>query len=173
MIVNYLISQFDSRILFLFLTLFTFCAEATSMSFLSKPEEKVVLFSPMEGLITYKNKPAAGAKIERKVSWKDDKGETDTSVTDENGKFNLSILEENVQLSKISQFVVSQEISVYFHGEKFIIWTMGKSSKLIYGELDGKPVNLTCELTDEEEPHRFDDALLMTACKWDSIENIK
>ena len=141
------------------------------MSLLSKPEEKVVLFSPMKGTITFKNKAASGAKIERKVSWKDQTGETDTTVSDENGEFELTILEETVKLSKISQFVVSQEISVYYHGEKFLIWTMGKSSKNIYGELGGKPVNLTCELTDEDMPHRFDDALLMTVCKWDSIEN--
>lgn len=166
-------THFQTRLLLLLLLLFTFSAEATSMSLLSKPEEKVVLFSPMKGLITFKNKPASGAKIERHISWKDQTGETDTTVTNDNGEFDLSLLEETVKLSKISQFVVSQEISVYYHGEKFLIWTMGKSSKDIYGELGGKPVNLTCELTDEETPHRFDDALLMTVCKWDSIENNK
>lgn len=170
MIVNLLNKPHHNRIFIVLFSLLTFCAEASSMSFLSKPEEKVVLFSPMEGVITFNNKPASGAKIERKVSWKDTKGEIDSSVTDENGKFILSVLEENVQLSKISQFVVSQELSVYYHGEKFLIWTMGKSSKLLYGELEGKPVNLTCELTDEEVPYRFDDALLMTVCKWDSID---
>ena len=170
MLGKFKLAYFQNHLFILLLLLFTFLAEASSMSLLSKPEEKVVLFSPMKGVITYKNKAASGAKIERHISWKDQTGETDTTVTNDNGEFDLSLLVETAKLSKISQFVVSQELSVHYHGEKFIIWTMGKSSKDIYGELGGKPVNLTCELTDEELPHRFDDALLMTVCKWDSIE---
>ena len=35
----------------------------------------VVLFSPMQGKLTYQGKPAANARIVRHIIWKDDVGE--------------------------------------------------------------------------------------------------
>jgi len=140
------------------------------MSFLSKPEEEVVFSSPMEGKITFGNKPVSGAKIERLIKWKDKTGKTDTTTTDENGNFSLPVIKNIVKLPKISQFVVTEEIYVIYNNKKHLIWSLSKMSKKIYDELGGKPKNLRCELTDEDESFMFDNAMLVTICKWESIE---
>lgn len=150
--------------------LVAYSLEGVSMSLLSHPEEEVVVSSPMEGKITFNNAPAAGAKIERLLKWKDDVGETDTTITDENGNFSLPIIKDKVTLSKISTFVMAQEIRVFYDGKEYLIWTMGKRSKKKYGELGGKPTNFRCELTDEDRPMRLERALLVTTCKWEMIE---
>jgi len=150
--------------------LITYSVEGFCMSLLNKPEEEVVLCSPMEGTITLNKKPAIGAKIERLIKWKDNTGENDITLTDDHGKFKLPLKKEKATLSKISQFVVAQEIRVYYQDEEYLIWTMGKMSKKLYGELNGKPLNFHCELTDEDESLRFENSLLVTKCKWDSIE---
>ena len=144
--------------------------EGASMSLFSKEKHEVVISSPFEGVITYKGKPAAGAKVERKLKWKDEKGETDSVETDENGRFSLPIVEDTVSLSPITQFRMGQEIRVYFHNEEYLIWTIGKSSRKIYGELNGMPKNFRCELTDELVVVDVEDALLGTSCKWDSVK---
>lgn len=154
----------------LILTAYSF--EGSTMSFLNKPEEEVVLCSPMEGVITFENTPVAGVKVERLIKWKDDIGETDSVITDKNGHFSFPIKNDTVKLGKLSQFVISQDITVYYQENEFNIWSIGKSSKVEFGELGGKPVNFRCELTDEEVPHRLDNALLLTKCKWDSIEKL-
>ena len=140
------------------------------MSLLSHPEEEIVVSSPFEGRITFKGEPAAGAKVVRKLKWKDEEGDTDSVMTDGDGNFSLPIVTDKVTISKITQFVMSQVISVYYNGEETVIWNMGKGSKEKYGELGGKPVNFRCELTDADTPSRLDDALLVTKCKWDGVK---
>jgi len=142
------------------------------MSFLYHPEEEIVICSPMEGRITFNGAPAAGARIERLLKWKDDTGQTDTTITDENGYFRLPIIKEKAKLPKLAQFVVLQKIHI-FHNKEYLIWTMGKMSKDLYGELDGKPINFRCELTDESRPLSLENASLVTVCQWDGIEQVK
>jgi len=59
---------------------------------------------------------------------------------------------------------------VFYDSKEYSIWSMGKMSKHKYGELEGKPINFHCELTDEETPIRFENTYLLTACQWDKIE---
>jgi len=139
------------------------------MSLLGKSQE-VVLCSPMEGVITLDGKPVVGAQVERWIKWKDEAGETDTVTTNDNGEFNFPVKKDTVKLSPLSQFVMGQEIRVYFNNKKYLIWTMGKRSKEEYGELGGRPVNFRCELTDELVPVSVEEGLLGTSCKWDAIE---
>lgn len=100
--------------------------EGVSMSLFKKNEEEVILFSKMEGHITYKGKPVFNAKIERRVNWKDDIGEKDYFETDEKGNFLLPEINESIKLSGFTQFVVGQEIIVFYKEKEYIIWTMGK-----------------------------------------------
>ena len=144
--------------------------EGASMSLFPKEKHEVVVSSPFEGVITYKGKPAVGSKVERKLKWKDEKGETDSVETDQNGYFSLPVVEDVVSLSPITQFRMGQEIRVYFNSEEYLIWTIGKSSRELYGELSGVPKNFRCELTDELVAVDVEDALLGTSCKWDSVE---
>lgn len=138
------------------------------MSFLFGTE--VVLFSPMEGKITFEGKPAANAKIVRTIIWKGDEGETDTFYTTETGEFTLPLKRTRVRIPPLAEFRVIQEINVFYENQEFMVWVKGKSDTTEFGELGGIPQNLRCELTDESV--RIDDFgdLFGTSCQWDSIE---
>ncbi len=131
---------------------------------------EVVLFSPMDGIITYKGKPAANAKITRTIIWKGDEGETDTFYAAENGEFKLPIKETKVRLPAFGEFVLTQEVSVFYEGQEFFIWFRQKQDLSEYGELGGKPINFRCELTDEDVYLEGFIGLFTTSCKWDSVE---
>ena len=140
------------------------------MSLFSKSKE-IVLASTMEGVLTYQGKPAGGVKLVRKLRWYDgDESAEDFVVTNPKGHFTLPIVKKVLEVSGYVHFVVSQEIIALHRGEQIIIFAMGKSSKIEYGELGGKPVNLRCELTsDELISHKYNTPLL-TRCTWDSLE---
>ncbi len=140
------------------------------MSILPSPQE-VVLFSPLEGILTFEGKPLTGVKIERKLSWFDkSESEEDSVVTDSQGHFTLPLVKKTLKLSNLVHFVVSQEINAIHNGSNILIWYMGKSSKIEFGELGGKPVNLRCELSVDEIVTRDYNNPLMTRCTWDSLE---
>ena len=143
--------------------------EGASMSLFSKEKHEVVISSPFEGVITYKGEPAAGATVERKLKWKDEKGETDSVETDQNGRFSLPIIEDVISLSPVTQFAAHQKITIIYEDEIYQIWIMGKLEKELYSELGGKPENLICELTNELRRVEIEGGMLGTICKWDSI----
>ncbi len=136
------------------------------MEMFSSKEEDVVLFSPMEGKLTFEGKSAAGAKIIRTVSWKDEVGETDIFYANENGEFNLPIKKETVKIRPMTQFVVHQKIFVYFDEKEYQVWGNGKLDKEKNTEFGGQPKNLCCELT--RDPERVDtkEGWVVTSCEW-------
>jgi len=140
------------------------------MSLLPSPQE-VVVSSPLEGILTINGKPASDIKIERKLSWHD-KSESveDFVVTNSQGHFTLPLVKKSIKISNLVHFVVSQEINAIHNGEKVLIWYMGKSSKIEFGELGGEPVNLKCELSSDEIVTRDYKNPLMTRCTWDSLK---
>ena len=144
----------------------TYAMNGVAMSMFSGKAEEVILFSPIEGVLTFEGKPTSGAKILRKINWKDEVGETDIFYANEKGEFTLPIKKESIKISSITQFVVHQKIDVFYAGKNFVIWTIGKDSKSEFGELNGKPKNFRCELTDDDVPYRLENALLLTSCKW-------
>lgn len=141
--------------------------EGIAMS-LSKSSE-VCVFSAMKGIITYEGKPVSGAKIVRKVMWNDDVGESEEKVTNNKGEFAFDSMNRALKQLLPSQFVATQEITVFYNDQEFLIWTMGKLDKSEYGELGGKPSNFRCELTDELTRVSVRAGLLGTSCKWDEI----
>lgn len=138
------------------------------MAFFSK--EEVVLFSPMEGVITYNGEPVEGAKLVRQVSWKDDDEVSDSVITDAKGYFEFTGITDTTSSVLPSQFVAQQRVYVYHNDQEYLMWMMGKISPELYGELDGKPTNLRCELTEELRRVEGPYSGLGTICHWDSIE---
>lgn len=134
-----------------------------------KPQQEVVLFSPMEGVITLNGKTVNAARVELFLKYEDNDGEKESFTTDSIGKFFIPAKKDVVKLSTISKFVVAQEIRVHVKDTEYLIWTMGKGDVSEYGELSGKPVNLRCELTDAMVRVEVEDGLLGTSCKWDLI----
>lgn len=151
-----------------FLTISLYSMKGAAMSLLFGTE--VVLFSPLEGKITYEGKPAANAKIVRLVRWKDTKGETDVFTADENGEFHIPVKKANVRIGPLTEFVMSQSLHITYNGQETQVWGKSKRNTELYGELGGKPKNFRCELTDEVEYIDVPDGLFGTSCKWDSIE---
>lgn len=140
------------------------------MSIFPEKTEDVVVASPMEGRITFNGNPVAGAKMERWLKWKDERGEVETTVTDGSGEFHFNAKQDSVKLSPLTEFVIGQEIRVYHEGTEYMIWYKAKVNTDMYGELGGRPTNLRCELTAEPVRVEAGEGLLGTSCVWDSIE---
>lgn len=141
-----------------------------AMTMFSGKTEKVVLFSPINGRLTFQGKPASGAKIIRWVAWKDKIGVEDIFYADENGNFQLPLKSENLRITGLAQLVVHQKIEVAFNGTEYQIWGNGKMEKELFTEFGGEPQNLSCELT--QEPDRVDTKTgwVVTSCIWDLKE---
>src|SRR5690554_3011894 len=154
-----------------FLIISIYSMEGLAMSLFSRTD--VVLFSPMEGKMTFEGKPAANAKIVRTIIWKGDEGETDVFYTAEDGTFKLPIKSAKVRLPILAEFVLTQEISVFYKDQEFAMWFKAKKDLSEYGEMGGKPQNLHCELTNEIVRLEDFNGLFGTSCKWDSIEKQK
>ena len=106
---------------------------------------EVVLFSPMEGVITYEGKPASNAKITRRIIWKGDEGESDTFYTSDNGEFSLPIKKDKVRIPLLGEFRVAQEIYVYYKDEKIPIWAKSKIDINEYGWNVQKGYQIYCK----------------------------
>ena len=158
------------KLFFVFIFLSLFWQIGIAMSLFTHPEEDIVLFSEMKGHITFNGKPAENATIERWIKWKDEEGETDTFTTDDRGAFYLPTVKVKARLPKLGEFVVHQEVRVFYQGKEFLIWGMGKMSKKLHGELGGRPINFHCELSNEAIRVEVENGLLGTSCKWDLIE---
>lgn len=133
--------------------------------------EKVeaVLFSPLQGKLTFEGKPASDAKINLWIKWKDSEGETFSYTADEDGMFSIPEHTATYKQSAIAQIVITQEITVEFKNKNYLIWTLSKSKTDRFGELGGSPTGLTCNITDELEPVAENQILMATNCHWDSI----
>jgi len=131
---------------------------------------EAVLFSPLEGIITFEGQPASGAKIAVNISWKDEEGETENFTADEKGYFSIPIKTMEYHDSAFAQLSVGQEITVEFKGKEYMIWRDGKSTTHLYGELGGRPVNLVCELTKEKLDFHPGFSLLKTLCVWSELD---
>lgn len=133
--------------------------------------EKVdaVLFSPLEGKLTFNGKPASEAKLKLLIKWKDTEGEHFDFTPDENRFFHISQKVATYKERALTQIVITQEITVEYDNESYLIWTVSKTSTHQFGELGGKASNLTCELTNDLEAIRTDEILMGTSCSWDSI----
>ena len=139
--------------------------------FKSKTGE-VVLFSPLEGIMTFQGKPAAGAKIRRWVAWKDKLGETDEFTVACNGSFTLPLKKTIYRDNPMAQLVITQSLTVLFEGKEFSIWNLSKMENDLFTELGGEPNNFTCELTSEERTIHGYRSLGGTLCSWDSFVKV-
>lgn len=136
-----------------------------------KPEE-VVLASSMEGMISHKGQPASGITLTRRLSWySGEHHREDSVVTSDEGHFVFPIVTETVKTSGLVHFSITQEIMAIHDDKEIILWTAAKHSKTEYGELGGKPVNLRCELTDDEERFDLCGTSILTRFRWDRIDS--
>lgn len=132
-------------------------------------QQEIVLSSPLAGLITLNKQPLSGARIVRNLTWYESRKETDSTVTDGQGRFSLPVIRKSIAADKISEFFVSQEILVQHQGQDYPIWTKAKRDMGLYAELGGRPENFSCELSNSLRLVMPGKALLVTLCKWSDV----
>lgn len=133
---------------------------------------KVCTFSPISGVVLYEGKPVAGARIVRTTDYQ--KKSQDEAVTDGNGYFEMpGIYERHIVNFLPQEFVVGQLINVSFNDKEYKIWSGVKRKWEENAESRGKPLVVTCELTQEDEVINVDRQPFIAKCKWDVDPNIK
>lgn len=137
--------------------------------FFGGEKKEAILFSPMKGQLTLDGVPAAGANITLWIKWKNSEGKYFRFVSDENGFFEIPEYKDSYKESAIAQIVITQEITVEYLGEKYLIWALSKTNTHLFGELGGAPKGLKCELKSDLEPTRSNDVLIATNCQWVDI----
>lgn len=141
------------------------------MSFFGeKKKVDAVLFSPLEGQLTFNGRPASHAKIKLWLAWKDKEGEIYNYTADQNGFFKIPEKTATYTENFLAQLVISQEINVEYDGQSYETWIMSKMDPAEFTELGEKPLNLVCELTNELVTVRGIRSLGGTTCKWDSLD---
>ena len=116
---------------------------------------KMVLFSAVRGTVLLQGQAVAGAVVEREFewAWKSESGR-DSTRTDGNGQFSLPAITRSSFLGSLlpHEPVVRQVISIDHGGKRYKAWATFKRDYDDNGELDGKPIVMTCRL--EAEPQR-------------------
>lgn len=113
--------------------------------------DRLVLFSEVHGTVLRDGKPVAGAELTQKVVWSDNQDEIapQRAVTDQAGTFRFASIERGAGLRRMvpAQPMMLQTITIHFEGADYLAWRYGKDSYDDRSELDGRPLNLVCELT--------------------------
>lgn len=133
------------------------------------PTVEATLFSPVEGKITLNGKPAAGAKLRLYIAWKDNTEETFNYVADASGFFKIHRHSTTYRQTILAQLMITQMIIVEYSGSSHDVWLFSKKEPGDYAELNGKPINLVRELTNEERVIRGNGSLGGTLCTWESL----
>ncbi len=108
-----------------------------------------VLFDPVEGLLTFEGKPAAGAKITRFVRLRQDELVEDKIVANEKGEFNFPVKIQTIRISPIAIYEVLKFITVDYAGQKIYISNKDEDRFTMNIDQHVKPLKLQYELTDE------------------------
>jgi hypothetical protein len=125
--------------------------ESKAMGGLSK-----VMFSEVQGVVLKEGKPVAGAKVVREFIWAwNDASQRDEVTTDASGKFKFDLASRVSLITSIfpHEPVISQKIKIIHHGKVYIAWDFTKHDYDENGELDGKKINIKCELEKNEGYH--------------------
>lgn len=113
--------------------------------------DRLVLFSEVHGTVLKDGKPVEGAELIEKVVWSDNENEIppQRAVTDAKGVFSFPAIERKAGLLRLipAQPTIQQTITIKYQGVEYTAWLHGKGSYNANTELDGKPINLVCELT--------------------------
>ncbi len=129
--------------------------------------KEVFLFSDVSGYLTYKEKPAAHATIRRVVEIDGDSYE-DTTEANSEGFFSFDALTKKDRALLPKEFVSHQKLIAEYDSKDILIWETVKRSEEENAELEGKPLNFKCELTDETKFVHLMLHSIGTNCTWDS-----
>jgi hypothetical protein len=114
-----------------------------------------VLFSEVHGTVLKNGKPLSGVTVRRAFNWRwgKERGK-DQAITNGAGQFQFpQVQRESISASIPHEPVIGQFIYIDHEGKEYVAWETFKHDYAVNGELDGKPINLECELTRENGFH--------------------
>ena len=110
--------------------------------------------SPVKGQVMINGEPATFAEINQEIifSWREKIFKAETK-SDMDGNFSLpAITYREVSAHLLPhQPNIRQTILISYNGVEYPAWFFNKSDYLLLTELEGKSVNLVCELTNEKD----------------------
>ena len=126
---------------------------------------KVCVFSQIEGRLTRDGEALHNTTVIRRWEWNSMK--EDSTITDENGYFEFpSVYERSISRFMPVELVIGQGLYVVESGGETQIWSNSKREPEENAELDGRPLKLVCEMTNEMALHEEFSSLLLTLCVW-------
>ncbi|BFM10665.1 hypothetical protein R50072_08180 [Simiduia litorea] len=127
---------------------------------------KAYFFSPLSMKIYRDGEPVVGAKVVRR--WEHSTLEQDESITDGEGKVSFPEVRRRTVVQVLpAEFVVAQQIAVIVDGDEIEVWSNSKRDSAKNSELGGKPLNLYCDLNNEEKLYRDFGSAFFTKCTWE------
>ena len=116
-------------------------------------------------MILDNGKPVAGATIIREAKY--EKTFSDQTTTDENGYFEMpALFVRSIAKYLPQEFVVGQSIKVQVGDKEERIWSGVKRKREENVESRGKPLIVTCDLSDDQEIIRVDGSVFEGKCRW-------
>ena len=129
---------------------------------------QICMFSEINAVVTLNGKPVIGAEIVRTSNELDSKVYTEKTTTDEQGKFHFAALWVFSLRNWIPmEPMIEQHITITNQGIEHQGWFGVKNNYGLNDELDdNKPLNLTCELSDEPSLKYQSRGNIKGICKW-------
>jgi hypothetical protein len=112
-----------------------------------------VIFSAVSGQVLLQGQPVAGAQVARSARWDNEQAE-DGAATSADGRFSLPpITRKRGLLESIlpSEPFIEQSILIQHGGKTYKAWVFRKRNFRDDGELDGRPIRMTCRLDSEPQ----------------------
>lgn len=111
----------------------------------------IYLFSNVEGRVLLDGQPVPNVEVEQEFiwAWNDEKGVVRV-MTDADGRFSFpAVTRKSFWASLLPHDAgVRQTILLHHNGQIYKGWMANKGNYALNGELDGKPIVLTCDLAD-------------------------
>lgn len=125
---------------------------------------QVCLFSEVNGVVTLEGKPVAGAELVR-TAILNDKTYKDTATTDSEGRYHFDArFTRSINSILPSEPFIYQKMIIHHQGKEIRAWEVDKRNYDIDGEIK-RPLNFTCELTDQDEKKWFGPRAVLGICK--------
>lgn len=127
---------------------------------------KTCVFSSVKARLIRDGEPLKNTRVIRRWEWNELK--EDSTDTDAAGYFELpAVFEESLTRMLPIELVIAQGLYVVENGAETQIWSNSKREPGENAELEGRPMELVCEMTNETKIHRDFGSLLSTRCTWE------
>lgn len=109
---------------------------------------RLVLFSPVSGVVLRDGVPVANAEVRQEVTFFDEKIPPQRAVSDASGRFHFSVVDRGAGFTRLMphQPVMLQRIVIRHGGIEYVAWRHTRNSYGMNSELDGRPLRLECDL---------------------------